>query len=232
MLIIGHRGSRGTHSENSIAALREAIAADADMIEFDVRLTKDNVPILSHDMHLYRTHKKTDLTARNTLAELQKLTSGSEAPIVTLEQALKECYGKIFINIEVKRMQPVLPILEVLQKFYKRKKDWESLLVSSFSPHVLRKFRKHQPDIQLGMLQHLNPVAFIPWQRQLNLAAIGFHRLHVNGFALRITKELGLFTYCYTVNRIDTALRLERRGIDAIVTDYPRQMISEFSKAS
>ena len=49
MLIIGHRGSQGTKPENTVASLREAMHADADMIEFDIRLTRDRIPVLSHN---------------------------------------------------------------------------------------------------------------------------------------------------------------------------------------
>ena len=48
--------------------------ADADMIEFDIRLTRDHIPVLSHNLHLYGTRKRElALLRRYTLAELQRL---------------------------------------------------------------------------------------------------------------------------------------------------------------
>lgn len=52
ILVHGHRGSRGTHPENTLPALEEAVAAGADILEFDLHLTKDGIPVLSHDARI------------------------------------------------------------------------------------------------------------------------------------------------------------------------------------
>ena len=54
-LIIGHRGASAVAPENTLVAFREAIAAGSDGIEFDVRLTRDGVPVIIHDDNLRRT---------------------------------------------------------------------------------------------------------------------------------------------------------------------------------
>jgi len=76
-LIIGHRGASAVAPENTMAAFREAIAAGADGIEFDVRLARDGVPVVIHDNTLRRTgglsHRVADLTS----AELAKVDVGS-----------------------------------------------------------------------------------------------------------------------------------------------------------
>ncbi|MFM8269972.1 MAG: glycerophosphodiester phosphodiesterase family protein, partial [Pseudomonadota bacterium] len=45
----GHRGSRGTHPENSLPAFEEAFLAGADWIELDLVLSKEDIPLVSHD---------------------------------------------------------------------------------------------------------------------------------------------------------------------------------------
>lgn len=233
MLIIGHRGAAAIKPDNSIAGLREAIRAGADMVEFDVRITQDGVAVLSHDNNLYLTHKKINFITTHTLDELKKRTAGSDNPTVTFRQALKECYGKIFMNIEVKEVRAVDTVLKDIAELYgDDPKQWESLLFTSFKPLVLRRLRKHSPDIQLGMLHHVNPLNFIAWQKQLNLTAVGFHRLNINRFALEVAKQLDLFTYVYTVNRPDALVQLAKRDIDAIVTDNPAAMKKAIAKRS
>ncbi len=48
----GHRGSRGTHPENTLPAFQEAVAAGAQVLEMDLQLTADDVPVVSHDPYL------------------------------------------------------------------------------------------------------------------------------------------------------------------------------------
>ena len=229
MLIIGHRGSQGTKPENTIASLREAMHADADMIEIDIRLTRDRIPVLSHNLHLYGTRKRElALLRRYTLAELQRRTAGSQFPITTLDMAMKECYGNIYLNIEIKEVSAVKPTLEVISRYAKNESDWDSLLLSSFKPLALRAIRKQVPHAALGMLHHRNPLGFVGWHRVLNLSAVGFHRLYISTVALEVAKRLGLFTYAYTVNRKNAAEKLAQQGIDGIVTDYPARLHKEF----
>lgn len=226
MLIIAHRGARGEKPENSIAALRTGVASGADILEFDIRVTRDGIPILSHDYLMYRTHHKIDLITRHTLSELTKQTAGSDYQLVTLEMALKETLGKIVLIIDMKEYRAVTPVITILKKYLPRKKDWESVIFSSFNPLILRKIRSKAPDASLALLHHRNPLNFIAWQIPLRLTAVGFHRLHLSTFGLKVAQKLGLFSYVYTVNRLHAAAILEEKGYDGIVTDYP----SEFAK--
>jgi glycerophosphoryl diester phosphodiesterase len=227
MLIIGHRGAAGTKPQNTIASLREAIHAGADMIEFDVRLTRDKVPVLHHDFHMYITQKKFDFIARHTLDELQKRTSGSDYPIVTLEQALKETFGKVILIIEVKEIMAASRTLDVISKFIKKPSDWDQFIISSFKPLVLLRIRKRAPKAKLGMVHSINPLSYILWERQLRLTAVGFHRLNINPFSIEVAHQLGLFVYVFTVNRPQALSRLAEKGIDGVVTDYPARMAKE-----
>ena len=66
MLIIGHRGAAGLARENSLEALRAGLEAGADILEFDVRLTKDKIPVVVHDFHTLRTHRDPSIISRLT----------------------------------------------------------------------------------------------------------------------------------------------------------------------
>lgn len=225
MLVIGHRGSAGTKPENSLASLREAIDVGADMIEFDVRITKDKHVVLAHDWHMLNSHRKLDFIRHYTLKELKKRTAGSEHPVVTIEQVLRACYGKILLNIELKERGAVTPLLATLEPYLKEEEDWENILFSAFNPLILRKLRKRAPYASLSMLHFRNPLNFMAWHRMLDLSAVGFHRLYITSLSLEVAKRLSLFTYAYTVNRSDAADKLVERGIDGIVTDFPGKFV-------
>jgi len=76
-LIIGHRGASAVAPENTMAAFREAIAAGADGIEFDVRLTLEGVPVVIHDSTLHRTANLPQRIADLTWDELKTVDIGS-----------------------------------------------------------------------------------------------------------------------------------------------------------
>lgn len=223
MLIIGHRGAAGEKPENSLAALKYAIDHGADMVEFDVRVTRDNRVILAHDFHLYRSHKKLDLVRRLSLSELRKRTSGSENQIVTLEEVLKLCQNKVFMMIELKDKGSGLASLDVITKFDKSLLD--SVMFASFSVRELIRVRNLNKTVKLALLMNLNPFVFLAWERKLHLSAVGFHRLRMPQLAVDTAHQMDMFVYVYTVNRLGAVPHLVKRGIDGVVTDYPSKFI-------
>jgi glycerophosphoryl diester phosphodiesterase len=226
MLVIGHRGAAGIAPENSLEALRAGVEAGADMLEFDIRMTSDHIPVLIHDSNLLRTHKKRVFVANTTFEKLQELTANSSSPIVSLEAILDEFYGEILLNIELKQHGMAPAIITLLKKKYiKRKSDWDLFVFSAFAAKDLAAIRKESAEANLWLLHKRNPFIFIAYARRLNLDGVGFHRLYVNDFALLIAKKTGLFSYAYTVNRPDGARQLGDRGIDGVVSDYPASIL-------
>jgi glycerophosphoryl diester phosphodiesterase len=226
MLVIGHRGAAGVAPENSLEALRAGVDAGADMLEFDIRMTSDHIPVLIHDGNLLRTHKKRVFVANATFDRLRELTADSPSPIVSLEAILDEFYGEVLLNIELKQHDMAADIIALLKrKYIKRKSDWDLFVFSAFSAKDLAAIRKESTEANLWLLHKRNPFIFIAYARRLNLDGVGFHRLYINDFALMIAKKTGLFTYAYTVNRPDGAMQLGNRGIDGVVSDYPASIL-------
>ena len=142
MLIIAHRGSSGDMPENTMQSFEAAYSASADMIELDVRLTKDNVLVVIHDARLLRTHKKIVAVSGKTLAELRLITAGT-MPIPTLDEVLARYYGRVLINIELKGRGAGVAAVELLKKAYVKKvSGWDNILFSSFHGSELLKVRK------------------------------------------------------------------------------------------
>ncbi|MEO7904701.1 MAG: glycerophosphodiester phosphodiesterase [Candidatus Saccharimonadales bacterium] len=231
MLVIGHRGAAGVAPENTIESLRAGVEAGADMLEFDIHLSSDNIPVLIHDNNLIRTHRKRAFVNRQTFKSLQELTASSPNPIISLEAVLDEFFGEILLNIEIKQRRTAGPILELLlSKYIKKRSDWDLFVFSSFLTNELSFIRKHSERANLWLLHNRNPFIFIAFARRLNLDGVGFHRLHINDFAITIAKKTDLFTYAYTTNRIKAVKQLAARGIDGVVTDYPAKILAHIEK--
>lgn len=229
MLVIAHRGASGLAPENTMESFRVAYEADADMLELDIRLTKDRVPVVIHDPRLLRTHHDRAAVNSLTLKELRSRTCDS--PVPTLEEVLEEFYGKIILNIEIKSRGAGIVAAKLLKrKFIKRPMEWDNVLFSSFKARELTAIRKLSKRANLAFLHNHNSYLFIAYHRSLKLTAVGFHRLYINKLSLEIAKKMGLFTYSYTVNRPHTALLLDRQGIDGVVTNYPDRVLKEINR--
>lgn len=232
MLVIGHRGAAGLAPENSMEALRAGYDAGADILEFDVRLTKDKIPVLTHDFHTLRTHHETTIISHHTLEELQKRTE-KKHPIIPLAEVLDEFFGVILLNIEIKGRGTGKVVAELIQKYCEKKpSSWDNILFSSFRSTELTAIRRVSKHAKLSLLHTHNPFMFIAYHRRLQLTAAGFHRLYINRFALEIAHRAGLFTYAYTVNRPQSARALAQQGLDGVVTDRPDLILPELKKYS
>ena len=106
MMVAAHRGDSAHFPENTMAAFRAAIEVGVDMIETDVQLTRDGVPVLIHDKTVDRTTDGTGDVKDMTFAELRALNAGTEElpqQIPTLSELLELLQGTgVTLNLEVK----------------------------------------------------------------------------------------------------------------------------------
>ncbi len=107
VMIAAHRGGHLTVPENSLASIDEAIRAGADIVELDVRETKDGVMVLLHDKNLDRTTTGKGELGNLTYAETQQLYLTRQGKptsfrIPTFREALAYAKGRIIIDIDFK----------------------------------------------------------------------------------------------------------------------------------
>ena len=106
VLVVAHRGDWRNAPENSLQAFQNCIAMGVDMIEIDLKMTKDNQLVIMHDNTIDRTTDGKGKVSDYTLAELRKfrLKNGlgrvTFHSIPTLEEVLELTKGKILINID------------------------------------------------------------------------------------------------------------------------------------
>ena len=111
VLVCGHRGLRIYGIENTMAAFRMAIGCGVDMIETDVRLTKDGHPILMHDRTADRTTNGKGRIRDLTLAEIEGFDAtvhktvdiaSEPPPTFAAFLSLMEAHPHILLNVELK----------------------------------------------------------------------------------------------------------------------------------
>lgn len=220
MLVIGHRGAAGLAPENTIKAVTAGIASGADMIEIDIRLTKDRKIVVIHDTRLLRTHGHRESVANITYEQLARLTSNKPVPL--LSEVLDQFFGVTLLNIEIKSRGAGIKLVRLLKENYiKKSNDWDNIIISSFMGYELVRVRRVAKRANLALLHSRNPFIFIAYHRFIKFTAVGFHRLYLNKLALEIAHKAGLFTYVYTVDRPGSISHLAKQGVDGVVTNYP-----------
>lgn len=173
----GHRGSPQVQPENTIASMEQAKREGADLIEFDVSLTKDGIAVLLHDDTLDRTTNMTgavrdflfkDLSMCNCAAKFQPISlevnnnihepaipaPPNNEPVIlpmpTLEELVqwaKKHEMRMLFDVKDVDRSLVLTLEHLFEKY----EIYESGIVCSFFPTVLYSLKRHEPRILTGL---------------------------------------------------------------------------------
>lgn len=102
LVIASHRAAHSVYPENSLKSIEEAIRLGVDIIEIDIKVSSDGVPVLLHDATVNRTAVSArgpleTMTAKQIRKVKLKNTDGTESDqfIPTFEDALKLAKGKV-----------------------------------------------------------------------------------------------------------------------------------------
>jgi glycerophosphoryl diester phosphodiesterase len=131
-----HGGPLG-HLENSLDALLAAASTECDGVEFDVRFSRDGVPVIIHDETLARTHADERAVSALGASELQRLG------VPTLSDALAVLPDSLFLDVELK----VPPLPSFFAVLGERSMDAGArLVISSFDDDALREVGLRAPQ--------------------------------------------------------------------------------------
>ena len=107
VVVISHRGDWRNFPENSVDAIESVIRMGVDIMELDLKLTKDSVLVLMHDKTIDRTTtgkgKVSDFTLDSLMTFERKSMHGVRIPgtrVTTLEEALIACKDRIVVNVD------------------------------------------------------------------------------------------------------------------------------------
>jgi glycerophosphoryl diester phosphodiesterase len=235
-LVIAHRGNRAYAAENTIEALEQAVALGADALEFDIRMTRDGIPVLMHDAGVDRTTDASGLVASFTYAELQSFDAGARSPhskghelrVPSLEEVL-DLYREIPLVIEVKEPGAVDATHRLIRQFGAEHR----VVIGSADRVVMQRF--YQSDLRtcasMRDATRLIAIALVG----LTPASPKYHVLSVTprfrGVPIPIlrmaaaARKAGVATQVWTINDPAMARALWDGGVSGIVTDDPAAII-------
>ncbi|GIW47480.1 MAG: glycerophosphoryl diester phosphodiesterase [Deltaproteobacteria bacterium] len=214
--IIAHRGASAYEPENTLLAFKRAIDMKADMIELDVRMSRDGYLVVIHDSKVDRTTNGYGSVKEKTLYELKKLDAGKGEKIPTLEEVIEFAKGKTKFVVELKERGTEEKTLEIIGKH----NLLEDVFIVSFQKNIIKRIKEIEPAVKTGLIVFfpLNP---IKKGKEVFADAIAPFRLFVTKRLAEKVRKTGLFLFTWTVDNPLEAQNLMQIGIDGIVTNKP-----------
>ncbi|MEL7832517.1 glycerophosphodiester phosphodiesterase [Fodinibius sp. Rm-B-1B1-1] len=248
-IIIAHRGASASYPENTMIAFRKAVEMNAEMIELDVALSKDGIPVVFHDKRLNKHTNGRGQLSNFTLDELKKLDAGSwfapqfsDQTIPTLREVLAFASGTIALNIEIKSEAVSDSIVDGIEKKVVQlvqEFDMQNhVLFSSFNYRALIRFKELAPKIPAALLySKTQSNRLLPHQlvERYNVEAFNCHYHQLSRKWMANLNEYQIPTFIYTVNSKRRMQKLIEAGVNGIFTDKPdllRNVVKQYqSKA-
>ncbi len=218
--VVGHRGAAGVKPENTLEGIEYALKIGADVVEVDVRSTKDNVLILLHDETFERL-AGIPLRARDLdYSWIKKNIRLNDETIPTLDEALDLVRDNGYMFIEVKEPDVTGRVIELVEKH----KLVDRVAIISFYDEALAIAKTQRPDIVVGLIYFKPPGRIFDAKRLKARIVLPYYRI-ASAKANRTAHKLGLKVVVWTINDGETARDMLNRGVDAIASDYPDLLV-------
>jgi len=246
--VIGHRGAAGERPENTLASFEAALAAGASVLESDVHLSGDGVPILLHDPSLERVCGVTGLAADLSFAALSALDAGAGFrdadgrnpfrgrghAIASLEQAFAR-FPEARFNLEIKCAGEA--VLRETLRLVERFDRADRTLLTAGEDAIMRDLRRavaasgQAPALGASLSEILAVIASALRGEPMPAGVMALQIPADFGGRPLATRALvdhahahGIEVHVWTINELAEIEALLALGVDGIVTDFPGRM--------
>lgn len=264
----GHRGSRGTRPENTLAAFSEALRVGADVLELDLNVTKDDALVVSHDQFVeperclgpkgerlsapvaIRTLTLKEVkaydcgTLGNPRFPRQLAVPGERMPTLdeVFELVARSTYpaaARVEFNVETK-LAPGRPELspsperfaQLVAAAIGKRKLFARVILQSFDYRTLRAMKTLAPEVRLSALTSDNTVDGVALAKELGASFISPDREWITANGVAALHAAGVQVAPWTANDEAQWARLLAMGVDAIITDYPEDLLAYLKRAA
>ena len=253
--VVAHRGASGTFAEHTLAAYRLAVEQGADALECDVRLTADGHLVCVHDRTVDRTSNGRGVVSTLELAQLSELDFGSwkgdpvdwtdtaHTAVLTLERLLDfatDCGRRVELAIETKHPTRYAglverKLLELLHRYdlvTPSSGERSPVRIMSFSQLSLRRVRELAPAVPTVFLTERVPLRYrdgsLPYGARIAGPGIGVVR-ESPGYVAALHRA-GHRVHVWTVDDPEDVELCLRLGVEAIITNHPRQVLDQLGR--
>ncbi len=226
--VVGHRGDPTKYPEETIQSDNSAFRAGADYVELDLRLSKDGVPIISHDDDLFRVTHTHAIVSQNNFAALSKLRYDNGEHVLSLGELFKYYRNKpntkFVLETKIDHSLDHSYALEekiahTIKKYHMEKR----VMIHSFSDASLFRMRQLLPHAYLiqivGSLKRIN-FSILP---QVNAVNVSSDIVQEHPFLIHWLHHLHKQIYVWAEMNESPALWhwLINRNVDGVVTNFP-----------
>ena len=208
--------------ENTLAAFRYAISVGADFVEMDVAVTRDDIPVISHDPVL----RSGEVIRRLDFVDLRWM----EPSVPALDEVL--ALEGVRFNIEMKSYPqepeftpPPERCAALLLEGIERRGLESKVIVQSFDFRVLHAMKRVAPEIRLAALVETGEPDFVATagEAQAGIMAPEYHMVTTERVAA--AHAAGIEVVPWTANTPADWERLAEAGVDGIITDGPAALL-------
>ncbi len=225
--IIAHRGSSAIAPENTMAAVKQAIADGADRIELDVQQLADGTLVIFHDAVLMRVAGIEEEIGNLSWSEVRSMDVGQwfspqfkGETIPLLVDVLEATAGKIALNLELKsngyETDLAPQVAQTIQDFGLQ----DACIITSFQKRWIQHLKDTFPDLNLGIIS-TRPV---PPEELQGLQACSLQADALTPPHLKTHQSHGLKTWIWTVDDGAIAQYWLNHGINGIITNHPAKL--------
>lgn len=226
-----HRGASGHAPENTLAAIRLAMAMHAQMCEIDVQRTADGHLVLLHDDTLNRTTTGEGALVSKSLLAVKTYDAGSwfgsqfaGEPVPTLHEVITAARGRIKLNIEIKRSSGQADVTTLLVQMLLETDFTGECIVTSFDHQLVDELQWLAPELTTGYI--FNHFSFHAGVFDGPASILSAHHLLVNERFVQQARAAHKTVHVWTVNDEPLMHKFIELGVAAIITNYPDRLAS------
>jgi len=231
-LRIAHRGASAYAQEGSQSSVEKAAELGSDMVEIDIRVTADDVPVIAHDADLKRVFGVEGLISEMTLSTLLAATPPDRQPILTFDEMVKLC-GKLELGLylDIKEITPTA--MERIIVSLRKHGMLRYSIFGSFRPDLVVEIKAAAPDASTSILfasTHVDPVALAVsvkadyvhpcWERFESPSSL------LTDEWIAPVRGAGLGIVCWHEERPHEIAALHALGVDGICSDQPELLVT------
>ena len=215
---VAHRGFSGRFPENTLLAFRKAVEVGADLVECDVRPTKDGALVVFHDEDLRRMAGRSERVEEVKLSELRKLDLGMGQTVPTFEEVLEVVGGRVGMNIHVQRPGE---LVDRVVDMCREAGVVDSAFLAIAWEDEIRRVRSLYPEVWVCSLYRQGEPGLVDVNIPLSVRLLQPGRGVVNRELVERAHGAGMVMGVFYGNTYSDIMWLSRLGVDGILTDFP-----------